>query len=142
MIRRPPTSTLFPYTTLFRSGAEHKAPLIPEVRDNLRQVRGERVDVLVAQIVAAILCSRGALAAGHPVRRRIGEGLKDGGPSGLGGAEHPALARIRAPVPHARDRLEAGHIATRTHVSVRGMVTPANVVADDVEAQAGRGAEH
>src|SRR5437899_8802175 len=24
MIRRPPTSTLFPYTTLFRSGAESK----------------------------------------------------------------------------------------------------------------------
>src|SRR3712207_7395738 len=25
MIRRPPRSTLFPYTTLFRSGAEHDA---------------------------------------------------------------------------------------------------------------------
>src|SRR3712207_6934884 len=25
MIRRPPRSTLFPYTTLFRSAAEHKA---------------------------------------------------------------------------------------------------------------------
>src|SRR3989442_10944772 len=25
MIRRPPRSTLFPYTTLFRSGAEHEA---------------------------------------------------------------------------------------------------------------------
>src|SRR5438876_12384066 len=38
--------------------------------------------------------------------------------------------------------LEAGHIATRTHVSVRGMIAPADVVADDVESQAGRGAEH
>src|SRR2546422_11424319 len=27
MIRRPPRSTLFPYTTLFRSGLEHAAPL-------------------------------------------------------------------------------------------------------------------
>src|SRR3712207_8521710 len=26
MIRRPPRSTLFPYTTLFRSGGEHAAP--------------------------------------------------------------------------------------------------------------------
>src|SRR2546428_10290827 len=26
MIRRPPRSTLFPYTTLFRSGAEHGFP--------------------------------------------------------------------------------------------------------------------
>ena len=45
----------------------------------------ERVDVLVSEIVAAILRARGTLAAGHPVRRRIGEGLKDGGPSGLCG---------------------------------------------------------
>src|SRR6202043_3926217 len=27
MIRRPPRSTLFPYTTLFRSGSENQAPL-------------------------------------------------------------------------------------------------------------------
>src|SRR2546430_17105334 len=27
MIRRPPRSTLFPYTTLFRSAARHVAPL-------------------------------------------------------------------------------------------------------------------
>src|SRR5438445_13062128 len=26
MIRRPPRSTLFPYTTLFRSGSTHRAP--------------------------------------------------------------------------------------------------------------------
>src|SRR5260370_20576765 len=28
MIRRPPRSTLFPYTTLFRSAAEHQAALV------------------------------------------------------------------------------------------------------------------
>src|SRR6266571_7466523 len=27
MIRRPPRSTLFPYTTLFRSSGEHRLPL-------------------------------------------------------------------------------------------------------------------
>src|SRR5437773_9773024 len=37
MIRRPPTSTLFPYTTLFRSGGEmngngHQQPAEPVVR--------------------------------------------------------------------------------------------------------------
>src|SRR5256885_8307343 len=31
MIRRPPRSTLFPYTTLFRSGVDH-APRRPAVR--------------------------------------------------------------------------------------------------------------
>src|SRR5438477_7702121 len=31
MIRRPPISTLFPYTTLFRSGVPDVSPLIPGV---------------------------------------------------------------------------------------------------------------
>src|SRR3712207_9559237 len=30
MIRRPPRSTLFPYTTLFRSNGENRTPVIPE----------------------------------------------------------------------------------------------------------------
>src|SRR5690242_20851885 len=30
MIRRPPRSTLFPYTTLFRSGAEEDDPLLEQ----------------------------------------------------------------------------------------------------------------
>src|ERR1017187_5010799 len=65
MIRRPPRSTLFPYTTLFRSGVRLEAlkglkPLLgdPAVRKALLQVlraddnpavRKEVVDVLVAQ---------------------------------------------------------------------------------------------
>src|SRR2546430_11854678 len=32
MIRRPPRSTLFPYTTLFRSGAAAAGRLVPKVR--------------------------------------------------------------------------------------------------------------
>src|SRR2546425_7164459 len=44
MIRRPPRSTLFPYTTLFRSGAggrlgvldRHHADLHPDRRENLQ----------------------------------------------------------------------------------------------------------
>src|SRR3712207_8420215 len=45
MIRRPPRSTLFPYTTLFRSGAlgggQNKAPRHREVGDE-RPRRGSR----------------------------------------------------------------------------------------------------
>src|SRR2546427_12802721 len=41
MIRRPPRSTLFPYTTLFRS---HAPPLFPQVVGGERQAGG-RVDV-------------------------------------------------------------------------------------------------
>src|SRR2546430_3897955 len=41
MIRRPPRSTLFPYTTLFRS--RHKVPLVRESSE-LVTGRGERRD--------------------------------------------------------------------------------------------------
>src|SRR2546422_7673607 len=34
MIRRPPRSTLFPYTTLFRSEAEHGVALLPVGKDD------------------------------------------------------------------------------------------------------------
>src|SRR3712207_8262473 len=42
MIRRPPRSTLFPYTTLFRSGCKQIAPL-PGIRRKLAlRERGEQ----------------------------------------------------------------------------------------------------
>src|SRR5256885_3088701 len=37
MIRRPPRSTLFPYTTLFRSGSSPCAPLKTKVRGPIRR---------------------------------------------------------------------------------------------------------
>src|SRR5688572_32486137 len=39
MIRRPPRSTLFPYTTLFRSSARHARDALPR---NQRRRRGRR----------------------------------------------------------------------------------------------------
>src|SRR2546429_4091348 len=42
MIRRPPRSTLFPYTTLFRSGRD--PVLVGLQRDDVRAVRVGRVD--------------------------------------------------------------------------------------------------
>src|SRR3712207_8242244 len=36
MIRRPPRSTLFPYTTLFRSQDEEGDPLVPVVPETVR----------------------------------------------------------------------------------------------------------
>src|SRR3712207_8219744 len=47
MIRRPPRSTLFPYTTLFRSVLGHLRLLRREVRDELVALRA--LDVLVAE---------------------------------------------------------------------------------------------
>src|SRR3712207_8219337 len=40
MIRRPPRSTLFPYTTLFRSGHGHEVPV--EVDERVHEVRERR----------------------------------------------------------------------------------------------------
>src|SRR3712207_7130622 len=55
MIRRPPRSTLFPYTTLFRSalgtaGHERQAGLGAE----LAGAQGEGADELAAQLLAAL----------------------------------------------------------------------------------------
>src|SRR5688572_32297612 len=52
MLRRPPRSTLFPYTTLFRSS-----------RNSL-----ELIDCIAAISGSVILCSRKSWPAGLPVR--------------------------------------------------------------------------
>src|SRR2546426_8470324 len=48
MIRRPPRSTLFPYTTLFRSGAEQLHGQRPIGRTGLDEL--ERLGILFEQI--------------------------------------------------------------------------------------------
>src|SRR3712207_7498336 len=63
MIRRPPRSTLFPYTTLFRSLREHLA--------------GERRDLLAVR--APVGGRHDVLDHGAHVARRGGAGLGDGG---------------------------------------------------------------
>src|SRR3712207_8248319 len=45
MIRRPPRSTLFPYTTLFRSAAEHLRPPVVEPGED-REHRPAEEDVM------------------------------------------------------------------------------------------------
>src|SRR3712207_8112409 len=42
MIRRPPRSTLFPYTTLFRSLVQDVGELVQERRLTVRRLRGRR----------------------------------------------------------------------------------------------------
>src|SRR3712207_6971904 len=56
MIRRPPRSTLFPYTTLFRSGEDRAAPRVRRSRgpcrsrDRLRRGRPRRDRPAAAQL--------------------------------------------------------------------------------------------
>src|SRR5687767_15851617 len=53
MLRRPPRSTLFPYTTLFRSGVIDVDPVLVEVvrRGQLR-IEPERIAFALAHLVA------------------------------------------------------------------------------------------
>src|SRR2546430_14399153 len=68
MIRRPPRSTLFPYTTLFRSS--------PGARPLLRQ-RGRHSD--------EVLPAGGRRGAGREVRRRAVGSVAGGGAGGTAG---------------------------------------------------------
>src|SRR2546422_10678252 len=60
MIRRPPRSTLFPYTTLFRSG------------DRLARLHRYELRQLVAEVVAEV--KHPAAVAQHGARRQRAEG--------------------------------------------------------------------
>src|SRR5258706_5220573 len=64
MIRRPPRSTLFPYTTLFRSGGlrVHRSGSV---------LRGEARSVLGSSAPNAHLVERAYLAQGVEMRRRL-----------------------------------------------------------------------
>src|SRR2546422_5733137 len=63
MIRRPPRSTLFPYTTLFRSQAE----LDRDLREAERARRGHRVD---ARDRGELLLERRRHGGGHRLGAR------------------------------------------------------------------------
>src|SRR5258706_12064012 len=54
MIRRPPRSTLFPYTTLFRSGNDPSKPLTYKAPDPLLPS-----PVSVSQDTTIVTCSKG-----------------------------------------------------------------------------------
>src|SRR2546422_7857924 len=66
MIRRPPRSTLFPYTTLFRSRRHKAGPL----RETLRLVGVQRA------VSLAVRCSRHGSELGEGVPPR-GDGRRD-----------------------------------------------------------------
>src|SRR2546422_8263630 len=67
MIRRPPRSTLFPYTTLFRSSEARRAPAASG-RGVLRSVRRGRGPQQGSGALSAGAI-RGRAGAAHPARR-------------------------------------------------------------------------
>src|SRR3712207_8199013 len=69
MIRRPPRSTLFPYTTLFRSGRRRPGGLLDRLLDGGHERTG------VGQPLAGVLGQRGADEGAHAGRHVVGQGL-------------------------------------------------------------------
>src|SRR2546422_6310246 len=76
MIRRPPRSTLFPYTTLFRSGAErggacriHPAPDDGGVSGQGEDRKSTRLNSSHGYISYAVFCLKKKIARATPVRR-------------------------------------------------------------------------
>src|SRR6478752_7682290 len=104
MIRRPPRSTLFPYTTLFRSGGGVEGPPRPADPDE-RAVRGRPVGGVLrrrGRLVPPLPAPRQPEPAGpgpvdRPAARRQGgeeeRGPPDPGPAPI--ATPPATARRR-----------------------------------------------
>src|SRR3989441_2327047 len=125
MIRRPPRSTLFPYTTLFRSGAAHADPDLDVRGRRPGDVRGERADRVGPELHGAgarvlrrarrpgvrdvgarrwrarraVRGTRGGLAAGALARRAGGRGgsrVRAWGPRVRGVAARRGVALVRA----------------------------------------------
>src|SRR5437667_255085 len=59
MIRRPPRSTLFPYTTLFRSIRHHRMPVRRGLAGGARGADRRRADQVLRGIVRGDGCARG-----------------------------------------------------------------------------------
>src|SRR2546426_5675470 len=72
MIRRPPRSTLFPYTTLFRSHAVHPHQS-PGGRDGLRQARRPLEQPRVIRELGVARGAENAAAVAEPVGARSEE---------------------------------------------------------------------
>src|SRR5947207_11425928 len=70
MIRRPPRSTLFPYTTLFRSGREIDVQprVIPEItKSQMAQMHGEELLALPGDVKQVIDRKSTRLNSSHTV---------------------------------------------------------------------------
>src|SRR3712207_7719492 len=100
MIRRPPRSTLFPYTTLFRSALDLvEAAGVPD-HDHVARLLGRGLRVHAALHREAVALARVALGAGgDPVLPGVGPAARDrldagGGEGGWGGRGGAGVAAV------------------------------------------------
>src|SRR5476649_758879 len=149
MIRRPPRSTLFPYTTLFRScreptwkkfaiddafseaidraEAEPQRQIIEAVGDQLLVARSQhRQSVADYDPVAARAVELTALASGIPHHLRIVALADDRIGRGVDGAEHVEVEEAVVDRRHQR----VGHRVRKTHQIAVG---PRSIDHDEIE---------
>src|SRR3989475_13336177 len=95
MIRRPPRSTLFPYTTLFRSGSNGRANYKASV-GNIGEPRNVR---------------------NEPDPKNRGGDYFSGSPSSFGGARNASLSKQAGKIDHSHGEEPAQHQRTREDTS-------------------------
>src|SRR2546427_8695356 len=108
MIRRPPRSTLFPYTTLFRSAVAVVAEPHPHPQDVRPEVRAVEEGVVAERVVEVREAEPRVIRPA--VERIIEEGVV------ARGAEEPDVVAVRQAVPEAY--AERGVVAVAVSVTV------------------------
>src|SRR5256885_8524549 len=108
MIRRPPRSTLFPYTTLFRSRLERQC--VPAAGVAARQSRGAPALARHAGVVFGLARGRG----GVPARRSAAAGAR--APRGAAGGRCDQLAATARALGCRRRAAAAAVQIGRAHV--------------------------
>src|SRR2546430_11004458 len=108
MIRRPPRSTLFPYTTLFRSPAQEAVGVGPDCWSELLSPRGDRLDIVctpkyeVDRVEYRVAQARRRVDRNQPALRAAVEdvhgreiAMKENSRTYIGGESHRQLATAR-----------------------------------------------
>src|SRR2546430_16547825 len=99
MIRRPPRSTLFPYTTLFRSIQDGVDVVTGEPRPQRQDVQSEKAVAFLSRLCRRYLEALGALPL-HPIQLDVRALPDDDLAHGIG--------PVWAPLSHAGERLDDG----------------------------------
>src|SRR5256886_7045758 len=127
MIRRPPRSTLFPYTTLFRSGVEQEAVMAP---------LAERVRFHLERVVAAVRRMNGDADAGNLGRDRPRLFVGQGAPGlrlDLGGTELLQIGKRHVVECRDRDAVARRRVDVDVDLGSGGEGRPAGRIVHAIE---------
>src|SRR3712207_7778712 len=114
MIRRPPRSTLFPYTTLFRSDDDVLDVVPGPVVGDRVQVAGPPVELGVRRVAAR----QGAAEVARPDRLQL-VGQLVGQRTGLHGGEGPSTVRQDVRVGRERSEEHTSELQSRQYLVCR-----------------------